>query len=195
MPWYIEASTEPTALEQEVAAGNRALCIQSYDEMNKKRGLQWEASREITNATAGAKYYSILKAGSVHPIDLKQRVLGATGAGIIGRVYAITDADYTGGVPDPVYNMRPAMGVAFEGQLLTGFTLVTPVASLQKIGADIPLRVNAQGSQGGFTPAGFGSNRIIDPNLQRLLEIESFGTQVISARLEFYEGPLDYPMT
>lgn len=194
MPWYIEASTEPTALEQQIAAGDRAHCTQSYDEMNKKRGLQWEASREITNATAGAKYYSILKAGSTHPIDLKQRVLGATGAGIIGRIYAINDADYTGGVQDPVYNMRPAMGVAFEGQLLTGFTLVTPVANLHKIGADIPLRVNAQGSQGGFTPAGFGSNRIIDPTFQRLLEIESFGDQVISARLEFYEGPLDFPL-
>jgi len=194
MPWYIEASTEPTALEQNIAAGNRAFCFQTYDEMNKKRGLQWEASREIANATAGGKYYSILKAGSVHPIDLKQRVLGATGAGVIGRVYAITNADYTGGTQEQVYNMRPSMGVALQGQLLTGFTLTTPVANLQQVGADIPLRVNAQGSQGGLTPEGFGSNRIIDPNLQRLLEIESLGVQVISARIEFYEGPLDFPL-
>ena len=172
MPWYIEASTEPTALEQEIAAGNRAHCIQSYDEMNKKRGLQWEASREITNATSGTKYYSILKTGTEFPVDLKSRVLGATGAGLIARVYNITSSDYTGGTEDSVYNMRPSMGVVLGAELLTGFTLVTPVANLQKIGADIFLRENTQGNQGGFSPSEFGSNRIIDVGLQRLLEIE-----------------------
>lgn len=193
MPWYIEASTEPTALEQEIAAGNRAHCVQSYDEMNKKRGLQWEASREIS-ALAATKYYSILKAGSVHPVDLKSRVLSATGAGIIARVYRITSSDYTGGVADPVYNMRPSIGTILGARVLTGFTLTTPVANLTKRGADLVIRVNSQGAQGGFTPDGFGSNRIVDVNEQILLEIESLGAQFVFARLEFYEGPLDYPL-
>lgn len=183
----------PTALEQNIALGIRANCVQFYDEINKKRGRQWEASREIT-ATAGTKYYSILKAGSVYPVDLKSRVLSATGEGIIARVYNITGANYTGGTPDPVYNMRPSMGVVLVAQLLTGFTLTTPVANLTKRGADLSLMVNSQGAQGGFAPAGFGSNRFIEPNGKILLEIESLGVQTIFARLEFYEGGLDFPM-
>lgn len=190
--WYIEPSAEPTVLEQEIALGLRANAVQSYDEMNKKRGMQWEASREIT-ATTGGKYYSVLRAGSVNPIDLKSRVLSATGAGLIARVYRITASDYTGGTVEPVYNMRPAMGVVLGGQLLSGITLVTPVANLTKRGADLFLRVNAQGAQGGFTPANFGSNRIIDVNERLLFEIESLGDQTISSRIEFYEGGLDFP--
>lgn len=178
----------------QVINGLRGFCVQPYDEMNKKRGLQWEASREI-NALAATKYYSILKAGPTFPVDLKSRVLGATGAGVIGRVYTITSADYTGGTADPVYNMRSGIGGAPGAQLITGMTLVTPVANLVKRGADIFLRVNAQGLIGGFTPAAFGSNRILEPNDQVLLEIESLAAQYVTARVEFYEGPLDFPNT
>ena len=177
-----------------VINGLRGFCVQTYDEMNKKRGLQWEASREI-NALASTKYYSILKAGSVFPVDLKSRVIGATGAGVIGRAYTITSADYTGGTADPVYNMRPGIGGAPGAQLITGMTLVTPVANLAKRGADLFLRVNAQGLIGGFTPSAFGSNRILEPNDQVLLEIESLAAQYVTARVEFYEGPLDFPNT
>lgn len=191
--WYIEPSTEPTTLEQNIALGLRANAVQSYDEMNKKRGLQWEASREIA-ATLGGKYYSVLKAGANLPIDLKSRVLSATGAGLIARVYRITASNYTGGTPEPIYNMRPGMNTTLQGQLLTGITLVTPVTSLTKRGADLFLRVNSQGAQGGFTPANFGSNRIIEINDRILLEIESLGDQTISSRIEFYEGGLDFPL-
>lgn len=191
MGWTDE--TVPSGLHVQVAGGDRAWCNQSYDEMNKKRGKQWEASREIA-ASLNTKYYSILRAGATYPIDLKSRVLGATGAGLIARVYTITASDYTGGTPDPVYNMRPSIGTVFQGQLLTGITLVTPVANLVKRGADIPVRVNDQGLVGGFSPSSFGSNRIIEPNERVLLEIESLAAQTIMARLEFYEGPLDYPL-
>lgn len=190
--WYIEPSTEPTTLEQEIALGLRANAVQAYDEMNKKRGLQWEASREIV-ATLGGKYYSVLRAGANFPIDMKSRVLSATGAGLIARVYRITASDYTGGTPEPMYSMRPGMNTTLEGQLLTGINLVTPVTSLIKRGADLFLRVNAQGAQGGFTPSDFGSNRIIEINDRILLEIESLGDQTISSRIEIYEGPLDFP--
>lgn len=193
MPWVTEADQELLAVTRNVINGRRRFCVQSSDEMNKKRGCQWEASRGINVTVAGTKYYSILKAGPTLPIDLKSRVLGATGAGVIGRVYNITGADYTGGTPDAVYNMRPSLGVVLQAQLLTGFTLVTPVTSLTKRGADIFLRVNAQGHIGGFTPDEFGSNRIIEPNEQILLEIESLAIQYVTARVEFYEGPLDYP--
>lgn len=189
--WKKQLSTD--GMTANVINGLRGFCVQPYDEMNKKRGLQWEASREINVTVAGTKYYSILKAGSVWPVDLKSRVLGATGAGVIGRVYNITASDYTGGTPDAVYNLRPSIGVVLGARLLTGFTLVTPVENLTKRGADIFGRVNSQGAMGGFTPAEFGSNRIIEPNEQILLEIESLAIQYVTARVEFYEGPLDYP--
>lgn len=105
MPGMTDADHAQATMMLNVINGLRGFCVQPYDEMNKKRGLQWEVSREIS-ATAGTKYYSILKAGSVHPVDLKSRVLSATGDGIIARVYRITSSDYTGGAADPVYNMR-----------------------------------------------------------------------------------------
>ena len=48
-------------------------------------------------------------------------------------------------------------------------------------------------STDGMTATEFGSNRIIDPGEQVLLEIESLAIQYVTARVEFYEGPLDYP--
>lgn len=192
--WEVNSvSRQPNDLELDVAGGDRAWVQQSYDEMNKKKAMQWEASRLI-NAAQDAKYYSILKVGPNKTVDLKTRILSGTIGGGIGRTYAITDSDYTGGTIDPWYNMRPGVGGNPEALLISAPTLITPVENLTKIGADYHFLANTQGNQGGVNLQLAASNRILDLNYQLLFEIESKSIQFITSRLEIYEGGLDYPL-
>ena len=178
-----------------VINGLRATCVQSFDEMNKKRGMQWEASRMLTiasNAPAN-NAYSIILTGDKQ-VDLKSRVLGYTGLGVVGRFYKLPS--YTGGTLDPWYNMNPLyMGNQPETQLIVGFTLTDPG---DQAAADIYGIGPASNQARGATPKEFGSNRILtEPNTAYLLEIASLdpSSQVVMARLEIFEGDLDYPNT
>lgn len=176
-----------------IVNGLRAFTTQTYDECNKKLGNQWEASRLITiasNAPAN-NVYSIILTGS-KPVDLKSRVLGYSGLGVVGRIYKAPI--YTGGTPDPWFNMNPCyLGTEPLAKLLVGFTLTNNGI---KCGADI-FGIGPDSQQArGATPQSFGSNRILDePNTAYLLEIESLdpGSQSVMARLEMYEGGLDLP--
>lgn len=181
-----------------MSAGVSAFIVQFYNEVNKKRGLEWEASRSIPFTNVGDKVYSIIKVGSKH-VDLKSRVLGATGGGVIGRAYKISDTDVTLGTPDKWYNYNSSI----TGQPLTGLyagnqiTFDTPVVDLaveaNKTHADIFAITNLQNQGKGFTPTTFGGNHILNPNDVILLEIESFDTsQTATAKVDIYEGDLDF---
>ena len=168
--------------------GLKALCIQPYDEINKKLGNQWEASRLLTvNSTD--PIYSVIVTGSL-PVDLKSRVLGYDGIGVIGRIYK--NPTYTGGASDKLYNMRPDLvDTSPQLQLLSSPT-VTDVG--QQCGADIYGVGPSSNQSRGATPQHFGSNRIlIEPNTAYLLEIvpRDSASQTIMARIELYEGELD----
>ena len=174
--------------------GLRAMTVQSYDEANKKRGVQWEASRLVTiasNAPAN-NVYSIIKTGS-KPVDLKSRIFGYDGLGIVGRIFKTPT--YTGGTADPLFNMNPRyLGTQPEVQILTGFTLTN---NGTKCGADIYAVGPSTNQSRGTTPREFGSNRVLDePNTSYLLVIESLDTasQLVTARIELYEGGLDLPL-
>lgn len=175
-------------------SGQRAITVQAYDEANKKLGVQWEASRILTIASndPANNAYSIIRTGS-KPVDLKSRVLGYDGIGVIGRIYK--NPTFTGGAPDALFNMNPRfLGSSPEADLLVGFTLTDKGT---KCGADIYAVGPSSNQSRGATPREFGSNRILDePNTSYLLEIESRDTaaQVITARIELYEGGLDLPL-
>ena len=178
--------------------GVNAFIIQFYNEVNKKRGLEWEASRSIPFTSVGDKAYSIISVGAEY-VDLKSRILGATGGGVIGRAYRISASDVTLGTPDKWYNYNSAI----TGQPLTGLyagseiTFLTPVVDLaaeaNKLHADIFAITNVQNQGKGFTPTTFGGNHILNPNDVVLLEIESFdATQTATAKIDIYEGGLDF---
>ena len=176
--------------------GLRAETQQTYDEANKKNGTQWEASRRLVGATAGQKFYSIIKTGLM-PVDLKSRELGYTGNGVIGRIY-IGFTPVTLPTPDPVYNMRKGGEAARDFEL---YAITSPPAAWAtqenlgtKIGADLILEGNTANQSKGSSIKPIGSNRILSlPNTDYLLEIESLDAQNISARLEIYNGWLDLP--
>ena len=178
--------------------GENAFIIQFYNEVNKKRGLEWEASRSINFSSKGDKVYSVIAVGAEY-VDLKSRILGATGGGVIGRAYRISASDVTLGTPDKWYNYNSFV----TGQPLTGLyadseiTFLTPVADLavetNKLHADIFAITNVQNQGKGFTPTTFGGNHILNPNDVVLLEIESFdSTQTATAKIDIYEGGLDF---
>jgi len=170
--------------------GLRAETQQTYDEANKKNGTQWEASRRLTGASAGQKFYSIIKTGLM-PVDLKQREIGFTGNGVIGRIY-IGFTPVTLPAPDPVYNMRKGGEATRDFELYAISTAPTDLGT--KIGADLIIEGNTANQSKGLALRGVGSNRILSlPNTEYLLEIESLDSQNISARLEMYNGWLDLP--
>jgi hypothetical protein len=190
----LDLSTGLFGLPAGLFEGLRAMTVQPYDEANKKLGVQWEASRLVTiaNDAPANNVYSIIRTGS-KPVDLKSRVLGYTGAGVVGRIYK--NPVYTGGAADPWYNMNGRFaGTQPEAQLLVGFTL-TSVGT--KAGADL-FAIGPASQQGkGALPQPLGSNRIFDePNTAYLLEIASLDQQPqqVASRLEIYEGALDLPL-
>lgn len=191
MSWRNDLALDSMFLR--VINGLRALCVQPYDEMNKKRGLQWEASRlvTLTDNLPASNAYSIILTGS-KPVDLKARSLGYTGLGVIGRIYEAPT--YTGGSLDPWFNMNTQyIGTQPEAQLLVGFTLTAPGT---KCGADI-IAVGPTSQQSrGSVAHDYARNRILPkPSTAYLLELASIdpASQQIAARLEIYEGGLDAP--
>jgi hypothetical protein len=186
---------EPVTMVPDGAyTGMRANVVQYYDEINKKRGAQWEASRLITIADnlPASNAYSILRTGS-KPVDLKARAFGYTGLGVIGRIYE--GPTYSGGTADPWYNMNTQyIGQQPEAQLLTGFTLT---ALGTKCGADIIAIGPISNQSRGSVVHEYARNRILPkPNTAYLLEIASIdpASQQVSARVEMYEGGLDWPI-
>jgi hypothetical protein len=183
---------------KKMAMGISAFTVQFYNEVNKKRGLEWEASRSIVLTNVGDKVYSIVSVGAEY-VDLKSRILGATGGGVVGRAYRISASDITLGIPDKWHNYNSAI----SGQPLTGLyagseiTFITPVVDLaveaNKLHADIFAITNVQNQGKGFTPTTFGGNHILNPNDVVLLEIESFdSSQTATAKIDIYEGGLDF---
>ena len=175
-----------TAFEDGMDRGVKAFTIQPYDEVNKKFGVQWEASRKLSPANTNP-IYSIIKTGS-KTVDLKSRVFAYTGTGLTARIFV--NPTYTGGTPDPIYNMRPAyVGTGPETELLVGFALTD---NGTECGAPI-FAIGSASNQGkGSGEHEYATNRILEPNTSYLLVIEPLEAQDIAARVEFYEGPLDY---
>lgn len=178
--------------------GENAFIIQFYNEVNKKRGLEWEASRSINFSSKGDKVYSVISVGAQY-VDLKSRILGATGGGVIGRAYRISAIDVTLGNPDKWYNYNSFITGQPLTELYAGseITFLTPVVDLaveaNKLHADIFAITNVQNQGKGFTPTTFGGNHILNPNDVVLLEIESFdATQTATAKIDIYEGGLDF---
>lgn len=169
--------------------GLRAMNVQFYDESNRKLGSQWGASRRIVGATAGGKYYSIIKTRTL-PVDLKARIFSYTGDGVIARFYK-GFTPQTLPTPEPVYCKRPSKP-AFRD-----FDLYALSAAPTSLGTKWSEDLNMEGSLSNqskgaiLVPAGQGW--IIDPNEEILLEIESLSVQNISPTLAMFNGLLDLP--
>lgn len=176
--------------------GLKALCTQSNDEINKKKGLLWAASRLIIAAVpstgvmnSAGVYYSIISVGSL-PVKLNRREFGRTGTSIVEDVFS--GPTYTGGTPDPVYNMNGITPHVFEFQLLSSPTVTAEGTKF----APTVYAIGATSQQSkGASNSPLGEDYILAPNTDYLLKFYSTDTQNqdISVRIEGYEGELDIP--
>lgn len=187
MSW--KDTLESDAVLLRIINGLRAQTVQPYDEINKKRGTQWEASRVVTLA-ASASTTSIIKTGAL-PVDLKQRAFAFDGIGITASIFKAPT--YTGGTATPAFNFRTDITT---GLLTTLFTDPTVTNNGTKCGADIFTIGPASQTNKGLGLTSYPGNRILEPNTTYLLTITNRDTnasQIVSARIEFYEGAFDYP--
>lgn len=172
--------------------GLRAAVVQPYDEVNKKTGTQWESSTRVQLAAVTGVNFTIFRTGS-KSVDLKQRVFGFDGIGVVGRIYR--NPTYTGGTLAGFWNMLTSKAlVQPETQIFTGPTV-------SNRGTEIAAPIYAFGpasQQGrGSVPVAYASNRIFDePNTTYLFVIETLDDQAqfVASRLELYEGGLDLPI-
>ena len=179
-----------------VINGFKAFCTQPYDEMNKKRGLQFAASRLIEDAppstgaiNSAGVYYSVIRTGSL-PVDLKRREFTYNGASIVADIFE--NPTFTGGSPEQVYNANGIVDHVFEFQLLAGITLTDEGTQF----APSIYALGPSSNQGKGAPnALYGANYILAPNTDYLLKFYSTDAQDqnIAARIEGYEGELDVP--
>ncbi len=175
--------------------GSGALTLQGYQEVNAKRGKQWEISREIT-ASSGQRIFSVLKVGPEFSVDLKSMGLSASGEGVVGKVYFLNPEEVESfGTPAKWYNSRkdlsrldvqpdaeiyPVNEVVFSGELsATDFAIED-----RKITADAH-------AWGGEAPQTLGGNQVFPPGYIALFEILSKSPQQVGLSLTIYEGPLD----
>lgn len=166
--------------------GRNAQCVQPYDEYNKKAGVQWEASRRVTAASAGQVFNAIMQTGD-STVDLKRREFAYTGAGLVASVY--TNPTYTGGTPATAYNMRPGSTNTSGVTLLVEPTVTN---NGTQVGADIYAIGPNTNQTTGSTVVAYATNRILEPNTTYLLVITAEDAQDIAARIEWYEGVLDF---
>lgn len=187
MSWKYTLESDAVLLR--IINGLRAETVQSYDEINKKRGMQWEASRVVTLA-GSASTTSIFKTGAL-PVDLKQRAFAFDGIGITASIFKAPT--YTGGTATSAFNFRTD---TTTGLLTTLF--IDPIVTNNgtKCGADIYAIGPSSPTSRGMGLIIYPGNRILEPNTTYLLTITNRDTnasQIVSSRIEFYEGAFDYP--
>lgn len=176
--------------------GLKAICTQSYDEMNKKRGRQWAASRlleDVPTSTGALNelgvYYSIIETGA-NPVDLKSREFAHTGTTVVADIFE--DPEYTGGTEDPLYNACGIVDTTTDVKLKVGFTLTSEGT---KFAPTVYVLGPTSQQSRGAPNALYGSNYILAANTSYLLKFYSTDTQLqdIAARIELYDGGLDVP--
>lgn len=155
---------------------------------NTYSGYAWEAQRVLTGMALNQRATSIFKTGAL-PVMMKSRVFAYTGEGLTVDVYR--DPVYTGGTPETtIFNMNDISDTVLLSQILVGVTLTgdgTRCASTMSLIGP----TSAQGA--GSVMSSFGGNRILRPNTSYLLTFISLSNaQTVTARLEFFEGVLDY---
>lgn len=185
--WQSKNSTDGMLVR--VLNGFKALCVQSYDEMNKKRGTQWSAARIIEAAAENIEYYSVLRTGAV-AVDLKSREFAHTGTGLIADIFE--NPTFTGGVSDPIYN---ACGIVSGNPTVTLLSGVTVTVEGTQFASTIYALGPDSNQSKGASNALYGSNYILAPNTDYLLKFYSTDplAQTIAARIEWYDGGLDVP--
>lgn len=167
--------------------GDSAITVQSYVEINSKRGTQWETQIHFTSIAASATQTFAFTTGS-QPVLIKCRQINGEYAKLTYSIYR--DSTVTGGTSISVANMNDR--TPQHGEVVV---VKNPTVSVQGTLWAPPLVV--LGSATNKTYSSYGENqgeRVLKENTTYLITITNNTTNTVpdlTVDLSFYEGPLD----
>lgn len=175
-------------LIQRMQSGVGAFTTQTYNSVNIKRGVQYEASGFFTIPAETSVDLVYVSGNS--PVILKGKEVFFTGEKIKFEVFS--DPTYSGGTSLPVYNMTRINPVPSEAILIASPTVT---ATGTKTQADrVFLGSASLGANVTAAGASEGLEHVFAPNTAYLERITNMnGTSAdVSVYLTWYEGELDY---
>ena len=169
--------------------GNKAITVQSFSELNSKRGNQFEVAFANPSFPANSSAYYIVQTGSL-PVIIKSQIFQFTFGEASTQIFR--DPTFTGGNPLPIYNYNDITPAAPEVVFLIGGVVVT------NEGVPVSPAVVTYGTAGGGNQrvpsvgASTGSERVLAPNTTYAFKGENLTNQEgkTSGVINFYEGPL-----
>lgn len=178
-----------------VFSGDRAMMIQSYNEANVKRGLQfftriaWPTSSPIANGPAAAR--KIRFATGAKPVLFKGRVFDYIGEELTIQLYE-SPTGVTGGTAVTPRNFNRINPAASTVQITRDVTTVTDGVTIDDLEYFFG-STNAPQRQASSIPA--GRERVLKPNTVYLIVITSVvGTARAQYFGDWFEGDPDLPI-
>lgn len=174
-------------LDTNVYNGDAALTVQSYTEINSKRGTQWEAQVVLTSLAQNTPQYYAFTTTS-NPVSVKHRLVSGEIAQLTYEIF--TGADITGGTPSPIGNMNDRL-ITTE----TESVVINPTVNGLGTAWQPPFVILGDGSNKSNSRYGESiGERVLDNPKTYLIRITnntSTTVPIITIDLSWYSGPLD----
>ena len=167
--------------------GDRAFTVQSYNEVNSKKGQSFELSALFEDAAQGTPAKAIFLTGS-KPVIFKDRSFGYTGTAIKADIFR--GPTYTGGSALDIQNTNDISPVATTVTILQGATVTDDGV---KFASTAYLLGGTRNQSKGNASQSLASEYILKPNTAYLLMVESLdsSSQDIAVHNGWFEGEPD----
>lgn len=177
-----------------VVDGNKAFTVQSFSELNSKRGTQYEAAFYLASLAAGASVdlAFVIGAGRVLIKDISVQFDSAEIATQLFRA-----PTYTGGSALGVYSMNDQDAVAGTVSVLSGVTTSSPGVAVGPQIRSLGSEAVGNRAQSSFA-GGVGVERVLRANatyLYRVTNTDPTNATRIAGVSTWYQGPLSVDVT
>lgn len=176
-----------------VVDGEKAFTVQSFSELNSKRGTQYEAAFYSASLASGAAVdlAFVIGAGRVLIKDISVQFDSAEIATQLFRA-----PTYTGGTALGVYNLNDQDAVAGTVSVLSGVTTSNPGIAVGPQTRSLGSEAVGNRAQSSFA-GGVGVERVLRANATYLYRVTNTGAEAtrIAGVSTWYQGPLSVDVT
>lgn len=176
---------------QKMIMGNAAVVVQSYGEVNSKKGTSFELSALFEGTVKGTPIMAIFITGNL-PVTIKDRSFGYTGTAIRADIYK--NPTYTGGTASTeIKNTNDINPEETTVTIIQGAT-ITDVGT--KLASTAYLLGGTRNQSKGNASSAITSEYALAPNSVYVLSTESLDDTVqdIAVHNGWYEGETDFPI-